>query len=93
MLIGIGMNVCAQSFRFAQMTDIHLSPGNKEHEEDLRNSIQEINAEEGVDFVLITGDISEKGDRETLQRAKELFDTLEPPYYIVMGNHETKWSD
>ncbi len=93
MLIGIGMNVCAQNFRFAQMTDIHLSPGNKEHEEDLRNSIQEINAEEGVDFVLITGDISEKGDRETLKRAKELFDTLEPPYYIVMGNHETKWSD
>ena len=43
--------------------------------------------------MLITGDISEKGDRETLKRAKELFDTLEPPYYIVMGNHETKWSD
>ena len=93
LLLWMGMNAWGQNFRFAQMTDIHLSPGNKEHEEDLRNSIQEINAEEGVDFVLITGDISEKGDRETLQRAKELFDTLEPPYYIVMGNHETKWSD
>ena len=93
MLLGIGMSVYAQNFRFAQMTDIHLSPGNKNHEEDLMNSIKEINSTEGVDFVLITGDISERGDRETLMRAKELFSNLKSPYYIVMGNHETKWSD
>lgn len=82
-----------QSFRFAQLTDIHLSPGNDSRETDLMNSITAINAMPDVEFVLITGDVSEKGDRQTLQRAKELFANLRVPYYIVMGNHETKWSE
>lgn len=85
--------ISAQTFRFAQLTDIHLSPGNASRETDLMNSITAINAMSDVEFVLITGDVSEKGDRETLQRAKELFANLKVPYYIVMGNHETKWSD
>ncbi len=93
LLLWMGVNAGAQDFRFAQMTDIHLSPGNQSREEDLMNSIEEINRMKDLDFVLITGDISEKGDRETLVRAKELFDHLKLPYYIVMGNHETKWSD
>lgn len=83
----------AQSFRFAQLTDIHLHRGNTSREADLQHSISAINAMGDIDFVLITGDVSEEGDRVTLQRAKEFFDQLRVPYYIVMGNHETKWSD
>ncbi len=83
----------AQSFRFAQLTDIHLNRGNASREADLQQSISAINAMDDIDFVLITGDVSEEGDRATLQQAKEFFDQLRVPYYIVMGNHETKWSD
>lgn len=83
----------AQAFRFAQLTDLHLSLHNLKPEEDLERSIKQINALGGVDFVLVTGDITEEGDRTSLQRAKMYLDRLRMPYYIVPGNHETKWSE
>ena len=82
-----------QNFRFAQLTDIHLNHDNAEKVEDLLKSIAQINATDGLDFVLITGDISDEGDRYTMQKAKDCFDLLRYPYYIIMGNHETTWSE
>lgn len=82
-----------QPFKFAQLTDIHLNHDAPEHIEDLLRSIASINATDGLDFVLITGDITDEGDRYTMERAKNLFDLLRYPYLIVLGNHETKWSD
>ena len=48
-------------FRFAQLTDIHLSPNNPNPTEDLLRSIAQINATDSIDFVLVTGDIAEEG--------------------------------
>ena len=83
----------AQDFRFAQLTDIHLDGNNPTPLNALQQSIDRINATDGLDFVLITGDISDSGDKTTMMRTRQLFDNLRIPYYIVMGNHETKWSD
>ena len=55
------------SFRFAQLTDIHLNPNNPKPTEDLKRSVEQINATPGVDFVLVTGDLTEEGDRTTKQ--------------------------
>lgn len=83
----------AQSFRFAQLTDLHLSKVRPESTEDLLHSIEAINALKDVDFVLVTGDISDTGDKASLEHAKSLLNRLNIPYHIVMGNHETKWSE
>lgn len=83
----------ARGFRFAQLTDIHLSGREGPHTDDLMRSIAQINATEGLDFVLVTGDVSECGDRATLLVVKECLSHLSIPYYIILGNHETKWSD
>ncbi len=80
-------------FRFAQLTDIHLSPNNPNPTEDLLRSIAQINATDSIDFVLVTGDIAEEGDRTTLEQVKSCLDLLKVKYYVVLGNHETKWSD
>ena len=80
-------------FRFAQLTDIHFSPNNPNPTEDLLRSIAQINATDSIDFVLVTGDITEEGDRATMERVKSCLDLLKAPYYMVLGNHETKWSD
>ena len=61
--------------------------------EDLKNSIEQINATPNLDFVLVTGDISENGDRKSLQIAHDLLSQLKIRYYIIPGNHETKWSE
>ncbi|WP_291529302.1 PQQ-binding-like beta-propeller repeat protein [Bacteroides sp. UBA939] len=81
------------TFRFAQITDTHFSPSNQNPTEDLLRSIAQINATDSIDFVLVTGDITEEGDRASMQKVKEALDLLKTKYYVVLGNHETKWSD
>ena len=81
------------AFRFAQLTDIHLSPSNPNPTEDLLRSIAQINATDSIDFVLVTGDITEEGDRATMEKVKSCLDLLKMKYYVALGNHETKWSD
>lgn len=81
------------AFRFAQLTDIHLSPSNPNPTEDLLRSIAQINATDSIDFVLVTGDITEEGDRATMEKVKSCLDLLKVKYYVALSNHETKWSD
>lgn len=81
------------TFRFAQITDIHFSPNNPNPTEDLLRTVAQINATDSIDFVLVTGDIAEEGDRATMLKVKETLDLLKAKYYIILGNHETKWSD
>ena len=81
------------TFRFAQLTDIHLSPNNPNPTEDLLRSIAQINAIDSLDFVLVTGDLTEEGDRATMEKVKSCLDLLKVKYYVALGNHETKWSD
>ena len=91
-LLSLGMQ--AQSvFRFAQLTDLHLSPNNPNPTEDLLRSVAQINATDDVDFVLVTGDITEEGDRASMEKVKSCLDLLKVKYYVALGNHETKWSD
>ena len=73
----------AANFRFAQLTDIHVSPSNPSPLEDLRRSVDEINTLDSIDFVLVSGDITEAGDRYCMELCKEQFRRLKIPYYIT----------
>ena len=92
-LLSFGGQAQSVSFRFAHLTDLHLSPNNPNPTEDLLRSVAQINATENIDFVLVTGDITEEGDRACLEKAKSCLDLLKVKYYVALGNHETKWSD
>lgn len=82
----------AQEFKFALLTDLHVTHAGTA-EEDLLRAVKQINASKDIDFVLVTGDITEEGDRESLQKAKNALDKLNVKYYAVLGNHETTWSE
>lgn len=92
-LLPLGAQAQHGKFRFAQLTDIHFSPNNPNPTEDLLRSVAQINATDSIDFVLVTGDITEEGDRATMERVKSCLDLLKTKYYVTLGNHETKWSD
>ena len=62
-------------------------------EEDLRRTIADINTRNDIDFVLVTGDITELGTNEELPRAKKIFDSLQVKYYVIPGNHDAGWSE
>ena len=92
-LLSLGGQAQSVQFRFAHLTDLHFSPNNPNPTEDLLRSVAQINATEGIDFVLVTGDITEEGDRASMEKVKSCLDLLKVKYYIALGNHETKWSD
>lgn len=82
-----------EPFRFAQLTDLHLNANNREAADALAACIEQINRTDSVKFVIVTGDLTEEGDKASLLRVKELLDQLTVPCYTIMGNHETKWSE
>ena len=84
--------VGVKPFCFVQLTDTHLSQSDPEKEEDLLRSITQINAMDSVDFVLVTGDLTDMGDKLSLEKAESCLNLLKVPYYVLPGNHESKWS-
>jgi len=80
------------TFRFALLADLHIT-NNTLADEDLQRTVDQINASNDIEFVLVAGDITEEGDRVSLQRAKDILDRLNVKHYVVPGNHETKWSE
>jgi outer membrane protein assembly factor BamB/predicted phosphodiesterase len=79
------------TLQFAHLTDIHVAPGS-EAETNLKKVVKDINAF-GVDFVVVTGDLTNTGSNAELMAAKKILDQLEVPYYAIPGNHETNWSE
>lgn len=80
----------ADSLVFAIVTDTHIGkPGNSEG---LATIIDDINKRTQINFVVITGDVSDFGLMDQLTEAKKLMDRLNKSYYIIPGNHDTAWS-
>ncbi len=84
--------IWGQDFRFAFITDLHVTKDSLAYN-DLKRSVDQINATQGLSFVIVGGDLTEEGDRVSLNKVKSLLDNLNVKYYIVSGNHETKWSE
>ena len=81
------------SFRFAFISDTHIGSPNGGAEEDLRRTVADINTMQNIAFVVLTGDITELGKNEELTLARKILDSLNVPYYIIPGNHDTGWSE
>lgn len=85
-------NFCyAQQFKYAFVTDTHI--GTATGEEDLRRTVADINKQADLDFVIVTGDITEMGTNEELKLAKEILSGLNKKFYVIPGNHDTGWSE
>ncbi len=91
LLFLITYTATAQEFKFAWLTDIHV--GYPSAAEDLTRSVNDINSFDDIDFTIVSGDITATGTLQELKSAKTILDKLENPYYIIPGNHDTKWSE
>ena len=81
----------AAEFRFAVLSDTHV--GNPSGAEDLRRSVDDLNHQRDVGFVILSGDITEFGSDRELEEAHAILESLRHPYVIIPGNHDTKWSE
>lgn len=76
---------------FAVVTDLHV--GQKGAGEAAISTVNDINQNPDISFVLVTGDITSFGTDEQLLEAKEILDRLNKKYYAIPGNHESVWSE
>jgi outer membrane protein assembly factor BamB len=79
------------TFNFALVTDTHI--GGATAGEDLRRTVRDINGNDSLAFVILSGDVTEFGSDSELLLAKDILDNLNKPWYIIPGNHDTKWSE
>ncbi|MDR3653046.1 MAG: metallophosphoesterase [Paludibacter sp.] len=80
-------------FRFALFSDTHISPTNSHPTEDLQHAVNDVNSLKNIDFVLVSGDVSNLGDTVSLKIARKLLQNLKMPYYVIPGNHDIKWNE
>jgi outer membrane protein assembly factor BamB/predicted phosphodiesterase len=97
LLVGFLFSYCAQAqikpFHFAFLSDTHIGSPDGKAEQDLQRTVDDINKRTGIDFVVLTGDITELGTNEQLVRAKRLLDGLKIKWFIIPGNHDDGWSE
>jgi outer membrane protein assembly factor BamB/predicted MPP superfamily phosphohydrolase len=79
------------AFRFAHVSDTHIGSDNAE--EDLRITVQNINNDSTIKFVILSGDITDFGTDSEFHLAKKILDSLNKPWYIIPGNHDANWSE
>ncbi len=77
--------------QFVHLTDTHI--GGSSGADDLRRTVKDINENPAIQFVVISGDITEFGSDEEINLAKQILDSLNKPWYIIPGNHDSNWSE
>lgn len=81
----------AQSFKFALVTDSHV--GGSTGAADLELTIADINLNPEIEFVILSGDVTEFGSEKELLEARTILRELKVPLYVLPGNHDSKWSE
>jgi outer membrane protein assembly factor BamB/predicted MPP superfamily phosphohydrolase len=97
-LIYLMVLTMARSFSYGQtpLTFVHLSDthiGSATGAEDLRRTVKDINENDSLQFIVISGDITEFGADNELLLARQILDSLNKPWYIIPGNHDGNWSE
>lgn len=84
-------------FRFVHATDLHYEISQPPQEplvnqriECLIQDINALHAETPIEFVLFSGDLTNRGAacQRELKEAKSCFDALNMPYHVIAGNHD-----
>ena len=92
LLAAFSMSAQEEILRFAFLTDLHYARGSVSVR-DLSRCIADVNSLDGLDFVMIGGDLTDFGTDEEIHDVRQMLDSLKYKYYVVPGNHDAKWSE
>lgn len=90
----------SRTMKFAQVSDIHYTLVRDDTSYKLlsktkpllEDAIAQINNHRNIKFVMITGDGIDKPDKDSLYSLIDDLNTLNYPWYFVLGNHDTTTS-
>lgn len=91
LMVSFQATFAQQSFKFAHVTDTHV--GGATGAEDLRRTVKDLNQQKNIDFVIVSGDITEFGSDQELALSKQILDSLNLPWHVIPGNHDSNWSE
>lgn len=77
---------------FALFTDLHIASSGA-NVDALEKIVEDVNHQDSVAFVIVSGDVTEFGSDEEIRMAADLLAKITKPYYVVAGNHDAKWSE
>lgn len=72
-----------EPFRFAVISDTHG------YYDELKAFVRTINQRTDIEFILISGDLTDYGLQQEFQWSVDLLDGLKQPYLTVIGNHDS----
>ncbi len=84
----LGQKVYAETIKFVQITDVHLTADNEYSKKVLDSAVKDINNQQNVSFVVFTGDNIDTATETNLKAFLSIANKLNVPYYIVIGNHD-----
>jgi len=79
-----------------QITDPHLTRHNNTEIKSCNTNssfervLQNVVSNEQIDFIIVSGDISDDGSRESYQFYKNTLESLKKPFVSIPGNHDNK---
>ncbi len=84
------------NLKFAQISDVHYAKGepNSSYKmlensgELLSDAVMQVNAADGVDFVMFSGDMLDIPKRSQLMEFISIVKNLNVPWYVAFGNHD-----
>ncbi len=89
--IAVSFSYGQTEIQFVHLTDTHV--GGSTGADDLRRTVKDINENPAIQFVVISGDITEFGSDDEIKLAKQILDSLNKPWYIIPANHDSNWSE
>jgi outer membrane protein assembly factor BamB/predicted MPP superfamily phosphohydrolase len=91
LLLFISICRAQEKITFVHLSDTHV--GSSTGADDLRKTVKDINQDSSIQFIIISGDITEFGSDQEIQLAKQILDSLNKPWHIIPGNHDGNWSE
>lgn len=87
LLLNIINNISyADTIKFIQVTDIHLTQSNKKF---LDEFVQEMNTQyKDIDFIVFTGDNIDKANVKDLETFLQSIKNIKKRKYVLLGNHD-----
>lgn len=87
----------SRNLKFVQLSDVHYSDIREDNSYKLlsksgpllEDAVGQINKIKNVDFIVITGDITDQPREVSLYKATNILNKLHHPWYYVIGNHDT----
>ena len=78
----------ADTIKFVQVTDTHFKEKDEYRTQVLKETVEAINKEKGISFVVFTGDNIDSAKEAHLHGFVPIINKLDVPYYLVIGNHD-----